>query len=256
MFRGFLHFAWDLEQEIVWILGCFVLNDAGEYHHFAAKNSMKQQATELWTAYTNLQHEQWFATPSLASSLRSPSLDSSWLMDSVWFCSHRIWKGIGHGSRLFRVIADVWSTPIFFGLLVLMKELSEPNTPRVCYGSLPLANSPEISSGFRWPVRTLKKGADWGLEGGDPVVDRKLNTQPCWRPYTYVYVFIHIIIQYPQLHKVWNRHALRIPQPRVWDATWYIVDLGPASIVDPCKCSLIRIAKNIRKCYIYTYIYI
>ena len=58
---------------------------------------------------------------------------------------------------------------------------------------------------------------------------------------------------YPQLHKVWNRHALRIPQPRVWDATWYIVDLGPASIVDPCKCSLIRIAKNIRKCYIYIY---
>ena len=56
---------------------------------------------------------------------------------------------------------------------------------------------------------------------------------------------------YPQLHKVWNRHALRIPRPRVWDATWYIVDLGPASIVDPCKCSLIRIAKNIRKCYIY-----
>jgi hypothetical protein len=60
---------------------------------------------------------------------------------------------------------------------------------------------------------------------------------------------------YPQLHKVWNRHALRIPQPRVWDATWYIVDLGPASIVDPCKCSLIRIAKNIRKSYIYIYTY-
>ena len=69
-----------------------------------------------------------------------------------------------------------------------------------------------------------------------------------------IYIYIYYIYTYPQLHKVWNRHALRIPQPRVCDATWYIVDLGPASIVDPCKCSLIRIAKNIRKCYIYIYI--
>ena len=57
---------------------------------------------------------------------------------------------------------------------------------------------------------------------------------------------------YHQLHKVWNRHTLRYAEPRVWDASWCIVDLCSASIIDPCKRSIIRIAKNIRKyCIIY-----
>ena len=55
-----------------------------------------------------------------------------------------------------------------------------------------IANSPEISSGFWWPVGTLKKGADWGLEGRRSSRWQEIEYATMLETvYVCIYVFIH-----------------------------------------------------------------